>query len=128
MGSGATAVNLESESCSENGDNCFSRFSGMGMVHQQFLRVLGMVGEHQRPDSSYFMQAQTSNLNILNDEISERFLPIAENDWEEHGSGFDFTSVTMFSFYDFNSRSLDELMVSWDESQYSIVSTECGVI
>ena len=64
MGSGASAVNLESNSCSENGNHCFSHFSGMGMVHQQFLRILGMTGEHQRPDANNHVQAQTENMNI----------------------------------------------------------------
>ena len=123
MNEGANSINLESASCTSNKDHCFSHFNGMGMVHQQFLHILGMVGEHQRPDASFYINLQEENLDLSPELSDDRFSPIDPENWQFTGP-FDFNSVTMNSFYDFNIRSLDELTAAWDETQYSIVRKE----
>ena len=53
------------------------------MVHQQFLHVLGVLGEHQRPDASSFISVQTDNIELTADEISQRFSSISAADWDD---------------------------------------------
>ena len=103
--------------------HCFTHFNGMGMVHQQFLHALGMVGEHQRADAAQFFTVQPQNIDLEQSEIDQRFSPIKVDDWQNTGSEFDFSSVTLYSFYDFNKKHLDDLTTSWNHNDYSIVRT-----
>ena len=56
--------------------HCFTHFNGMGMVHQQFLHALGMVGEHQRADAADFFTVQPQNIDLEQSEIDQRFSAI----------------------------------------------------
>ena len=69
----ANVVNLESSSCSADENHCFSDFSGMGAVHQQFLHALGVVHEHQRPDANSHITVQRSNIALTDDQFTERY-------------------------------------------------------
>ena len=51
-----------------------SQHSGMGMVHQQFLHVLGLAGEHQRSDAGTHITVQPTNLNLDAAQISGKFI------------------------------------------------------
>ena len=48
----------------------------MGMVHQQFLHVLGLAGEHQRSDAGTHITVQSNNLNLDAAQISGIFINI----------------------------------------------------
>jgi hypothetical protein len=118
---GRTGLSLESASCSNDDTHCFTRYSGMGRVHQQFLHALGIVGEHQRGDAASHVTVQSTNIDLTAEQIAQRFSPISVDDWVNTGSGFDFCSVTMNGFYDFNKLTFADLTSTWDPSLYSVV-------
>ena len=120
---GVNVVNLESSSCSSDDNHCFASFSGMGAVHQQFLHALGVVHEHQRPDASTHVTAQRANIALTNDQFTERYGAITLDNWMDTGSGFDFNSVTLYSFYDNNIKSLADLQVNYNSAEYSLIRT-----
>ena len=121
MTSGATHMSLESASCSNDNTHCFTRYNGQGRVHQQFLHALGIVGEHQRPDAANYITVQSENIDLSSAQIEQRFSPITLLDWE-NTAAFDWQSVTMYGFYDFNKESLDTLTASWNHEEYSMVN------
>ena len=84
---------------------------------------MGLIGEHQRADAAFRVMVQAENLNLTPAEIEQRFSPVSADNWVPTGYPFDFNSVTLNGFYDFNKKSLNELTQTWDESEYSLIRT-----
>ena len=122
----STIMNVESASCSDDNEHCFDRYAGQGQIHAQFLHALGMGAENQRLDAGNYVQTQADNLLLSSSQIESKFSPLSLDDWVDNGAAFDFNSVTLIGFYDYNKRSFSDLTSQWTPSQYSVVKTGQG--